>query len=48
MSSDIEMVRIRTIDNEHFIVTVKLDAQNMTIIGDQRKNIPKKIIKIPR
>jgi hypothetical protein len=42
------MVRIRKIGNENFVVTIKMNHERLQIMGDQKKNVEKKIITIPR
>jgi hypothetical protein len=42
------MVRIRKIGNENFVVTIKMNHERLLIVGDQKKNVEKKIIIIPR
>jgi hypothetical protein len=45
---DIEMMRIRNLGGVTMVITVKLDSQQMTVLGDVKGSKAIKIIEIPR
>ena len=48
LGGPIEFMRIRNVDGTNMIVTIKLDEEKLTILGDMKKGKEVKIIEIPR
>lgn len=48
IKGEIEMMRIRNLDGVTMVITVRLDAKQMTILGDVKTCKAVKIIEIPR
>lgn len=48
LNGDIEMVRIRNLGGVTMVITVKIDPQQMTVLGDVKGSKAVKIIEIPR
>jgi hypothetical protein len=49
LSSDVEMMRIRTIDGVNMVVTIRLGTANLTILADLKRGAKDlKIIEVPR
>jgi hypothetical protein len=49
LSSDVEMMRIRTIDGVNMVVTIRFGSANLTILADLKRGAKDlKIIEVPR
>jgi len=44
MNDEIEMMRIRKIDEINMVITVKLNSEHLTIIGDTKRGKDIKVI----
>lgn len=48
MNDEIEMMRIRKIDDINMVITVRLNSQHLAIIGDTKRGKDIKVIEVPR